>query len=145
MARQSLSPSLARLLLRIAGGGFLLPHGLGKLFGWFSGPGLAGFAAELEAMQLPHAAPLPLIFALLQTGIGLAVLLGWASRPAAVLGAIFLGVTLVPNAAGGWFWMNHGVEYPLFWLLTLCSIALLGPGRWSLDHWREPGGGVSSG
>ena len=121
------------LLLRIAAGGFLLPHGLGKLFGGF-GPGLGGFAAELQGFGLPSAAPLPLLLALAQTFSGLLVLVGWQTRIAAVVGAGFLAVTVLLSVPSGWFWMHHGVEYPLFWTLTLLAVALLGPGRWSLDR-----------
>ena len=47
--------SAGLLVLRLAAGGFLLPHGLGKLLGWFGGPGIAGFAAELQHFGLPSA------------------------------------------------------------------------------------------
>ena len=71
---------LALLILRVAAGGFLLPLALGKLFGWFNGPGLAGFAGELRGFGLPAAAPLPLLRALLQVVAGTAVMLGWQAR-----------------------------------------------------------------
>ncbi|HAL22860.1 MAG TPA: hypothetical protein DCP40_09050, partial [Stenotrophomonas sp.] len=74
---------LALLMLRVAAGGFLLPHALGKLLGWFGGPGLGGFAGELRGFGLPSTAPLPLLLALLQVLSGLAVLLGWQTRVAA--------------------------------------------------------------
>lgn len=120
------------LLLRIAAGGFLLPHGLGKLFGGF-GPGLDGFAAELQGFGLPSVAPLPLLLALVQTLSGLLVLVGWRTRTGALVAAGFLAVTVVLSVPSGWFWMHHGVEYPLFWMLALLAVALLGPGHWSLD------------
>jgi putative oxidoreductase len=125
------------LLLRIAAGGFLLPHGLGKLFGGF-GPGLGGFAAELQGFGLPSAAPLPLLLALTQTLTGLMVLVGWWTRSAAVIAAGFVAVTVLLSLPSGWFWMHHGVEYPLFWTLTLMAVALLGPGRCSLDQRGDP-------
>ncbi|MGO3128255.1 MAG: DoxX family protein [Luteimonas sp.] len=125
------------LLLRIVAGGFLLPHGLGKLFGWFGGPGLPGFAAELSHFGLPAFAPLPLLLAALQTLAGLCVVLGLFTRAAAVLGAGFLAVTTLLNLKQGWFWMHGGVEYPLLWTMTLLAIALLGGGQWSLDAKRS--------
>jgi len=79
---------LALLMLRVAAGGFLLPHALGKLFGWFGGPGLAGFATELRGFGLPAVAPLPLLLSLLQVLSGLAVLLGWQTRIAALAAAV---------------------------------------------------------
>lgn len=119
-------------LLRLAAGGFLLPHGLGKLFSGL-GPGLAGFRAELRGLGLPAAGPLPLLLALAQAGSGLFVLIGWQTRPAALFAAAFIATTVVLARGNGWYWMQRGVEYPLFWLLALLAVALLGPGAWSLD------------
>ncbi|MEG2804300.1 DoxX family protein [Stenotrophomonas sp.] len=121
---------LALLLLRVAAGGFLLPHALGKLLGWFGGPGLAGFADELRGFGLPARAPLPLLLAGVQVLCGLAVLLGWQARLGAGVAAVFLLATALLALPKGWFWMRGGAEYSLFWVLTLCAVALAGPGRW---------------
>lgn len=129
----------ALLLLRLTAGGWLLPHGLGKLFGWFGGPGLAGFARELAQFGLPAATPWPGLIACLQTGLGLALVIGLRTRASAAVAALFLAVTAVLNRGGGWFWMNGGVEFPLFWTMTLLAVALLGAGGWSLDGWSEHG------
>ncbi|MBD9370073.1 DoxX family membrane protein [Xanthomonas sp. XNM01] len=126
----------ALLVLRVAAGGFLLPHGLGKLLGWFGGPGLGGFAAELEHFGLPSAAPLPLLLALVQTLAGLAVLLGAWTRMSALLAAGFIGVTVLLNLGNGWFWMHGGIEYPVLWLATLLALALGGGGAYAVDAAR---------
>ncbi len=124
------------LLLRLTAGGFLLPHGLGKLFGWFGGPGLAGFSSEMRGFGLPAPAPLPLLLAAMQTLAGLCVVLGLFTPVAAASGAGFLVVTAVLNRSHGWFWMRGGMEYPLLWTATLLAIGLLGSGQWSLDAMR---------
>jgi putative oxidoreductase len=125
------------LLLRLTAGGWLLPHGLGKLFGWFGGPGLAGFTHELVQFGLPATTPWPGLIACLQTGLGLALLLGLRTRLSASVAALFLAVTVVLNRDHGWFWMNGGMEFPLFWTMILVAIALLGAGPWSVDgRWR---------
>jgi len=129
--------SAGLLLLRIAAGGFLLPHGLGKLFGWFGGPGLAGFAGELHHFGLPTAAPLPLLLAAAQTGLGLLVLVGASTRFAAAGSAVFLAVTVALNLPNGWYWMHGGIEYPLLWLLANLALALTGPGALSVDALRR--------
>ncbi|MCP3042473.1 DoxX family protein [Xanthomonas euvesicatoria] len=129
--------SSALLMLRIAGGGFLLPHGLGKLLGWFGGPDLTGFAAELQQFGLPSAAPLPLLLALMQTLSGLAVLLGVWTRASAALAALFIAITVLVAVPSGWFWMHGGMEYPLMWMVVLLSLAAAGGGDWSLDRLRR--------
>ncbi|MEG3191583.1 DoxX family protein [Lysobacter sp. D1-1-M9] len=121
------------MLLRLAAGGFLLPHGLGKLFGWFGGPGLSGFADELRGFSLPAPAPLPLLLAAMQTLAGLCVVFGLFTTFAAAIGGAFLVTTAALNRGHGWFWMHGGMEYPLLWTVTLVVVALLGGGQWSLD------------
>ena len=121
-------------LLRIAAGGFLLPHGLGKLFGWFDGPGLQGFAEELQGFGLPSFTPVPLLLALAQVSLGVLVLAGAWTRWSALLASLFLAMTVVLSASSGWFWMHHGMEYPLLWTLVLFALALTGAGPFSVDH-----------
>ncbi|OOW67848.1 hypothetical protein Xmlh_16190 [Xanthomonas axonopodis pv. melhusii] len=129
--------SSALLMLRIAGGGFLLPHALGKLLGWFGGPGLTGFAAELHQFGFPSAAPLPLLLALVQTLSGLAVLLAVWTRASAALAVLFIATTVLVAVPKGWFWMHGGMEYPLMWMLVLLALAAAGGGDWSLDRPRR--------
>ena len=133
MAASTTGLDLGLLVLRLGAGGFLLPHALGKLFGWFNGPGLAGFADELRGFGLPAPAPAPLLLALLQVLCGVAVLLGWQTGMAASVAALFLATTAVLALPKGWFWMRGGVEYPVFWTLALCAIALAGPGALALQ------------
>lgn len=126
------------LLLRLAVGGFLLPHGLGKVFGWFGGPGLQGFAHELREHGLPAAAPLPQLLAALQTLAGLCLVAGLWTRGSALAAAAFLAATVVLNRRHGWYWMRGGIEYPLLWTLAALCIALLGPGPFSLETFFHP-------
>jgi putative oxidoreductase len=137
--------SAGLLLLRLAAGGFLLPHGLGKLLGWFGGPGIAGFAAELQHFGLPSAAPLPLLLAALQTVLGLLVVVGAFTRIAALGSAAFLAVTVALNLSHGWFWMHGGIEYPLLWSLASLAVALTGPGALSFDALRASRAGNAHG
>ena len=134
---------MALLMLRVAAGGFLLPHALGKLFGWFNGPGLAGFAKELRDFGLPAAPPMPLVLALLQVATGAAVLVGWHTHVAALIATVFLAFTAVLARPRGWFWMHGGMEYPLMWTLLLAALALTGAGAFSLDHAFIPPGAPS--
>ncbi|GAB3093408.1 DoxX family protein [Lysobacter terrae] len=131
------SVDIGLLLLRVTAGGFLLPHGLGKLFGWFGGPGLPGFANELHSFGLPSLTPLPLLLAAVQTLAGLCVAAGLFTRTSAVVASGFLATTVALNLSHGWFWMHGGIEYPLLWTLSMVSVALLGAGRHSLDALRR--------
>ncbi|MBG3850393.1 DoxX family protein [Xanthomonas sp. WHRI 8391] len=137
LLRGTAGQAAAVLLLRLAGGGFLLPHGLGKLLGWFGGPGLVGFAGELQHFGFPAAAPLPLVLALVQALSGVTVLLGAWTRASATLAASFIAITVVLAVPNGWFWMHGGMEYPLMWLLVLLALIGTGGGDWSLDGWRR--------
>lgn len=134
-APRQLLDDFGLLLLRLVAGGFLLPHGLGKLFGWFNGPGLDGFAAELQGFGLPGFAPLPLLLALAQTGLGVLVMVGAWTRWSALMASLFLAMTVVLSASHGWFWMHHGMEYPLLWALVLFALSLTGAGALSVDHY----------
>ncbi|GAB2655342.1 DoxX family protein [Arenimonas aestuarii] len=128
-----MSEELGKLLLRLVAGGFLLPHGLGKLTGWFGGPGLSGFVGELAHFGIPGGLAVAFLLALVQTMAGLFVLAGLATRVAAAVGAGFLLYTAWLAIPNGWYWMHQGTEFPLFWALALVSIALLGPGALSVD------------
>lgn len=139
------APSAGLLILRLAAGGFLLPHGLGKLLGWFGGPGIAGFATELQHFGLPSAAPLPLLLATLQTALGLLVVVGAFTRIAALGSAAFLGVTVALSLSHGWFWMHGGIEYPVLWLLANLAVTLIGPGALSFDALRATRAGNAHG
>ena len=128
--------SAGLLVLRLAAGGFLLPHGLGKLLGWLGGPGIASFATELQHFGLPSAPPLPLLLAALQTVLGLMVAVGGFTRVVALGSVAFLGVTVALNLSHGWFWMHGGIEYPLLWMLANLAVGLTGPGALSFDALR---------
>lgn len=136
MSDAAATSDIGRLLLRLVVGAWLLPHGFGKLFGWFGGPGLAGFAAELEGFGLPAAAPLPWLLAAAQTLAGLLIVIGLWTRTSAAVAAAFLAVTVVLNVPHGWFWMHGGIEYPLLWTLAAIAVMLMGAGRHSVDAAR---------
>jgi len=135
-AEVNIQHDAAVLLLRLSAGGFLLPHGLGKLFGWFGGPGLDGFVQELAHFGLPASPLVALVLAVVQSLFGLTVLLGAWTRISAVIAAGFIATTVWIAVPHGWFWMGTGVEYPLMWLAALLSVALLGGGRYSVDGLR---------
>lgn len=126
----ALQQDIAKLLLRFALGALVLLHGIAKLNG-----GLSGIVGMVEAHGLPGA-------------FGYAVLLGEIVGPLMVLagfhariGALLVAINMVVaialmhmgqlgslNGQGGW-----ALELQGMFLATAVALALLGPGRFSVN------------
>jgi putative oxidoreductase len=122
------------LLLRLIVGVVFIYHGAQKLFGAFGGGGLSGFAQVLESMDIP----LPMLSAILAACTeffgGLAMLLGFGVRIAAIPMVInmLVAVLVVHNQA---FSLKHnGMEYALTLLVVSLALGFTGAGRLSLSH-----------
>ena len=127
----------AHVLLRVALGLVLLPHGLQKLFGMFGGPGMAGMIGNLQKFGYPVSlAPLfAWMIALLEVGGGILLIIGLFTRPVAFAVLIFmLEAARFHYGIGGFFWTLRGNEYPL--ILAAISIYLIirGSGSYSVDE-----------
>ena len=119
----------AAALLRITSGGFLLAHGLIKLLVFTP----AGTAAFFESIGFPGILSYPVIGG--EILLGLAMLVGFQTRLAALAALpILIGAT-VPHAGNGFLFSspNGGWEFPVFWILVLIVVALLGGGAWAVD------------
>jgi putative oxidoreductase len=121
------------LTLRAGVGGVLIAHGVQKLFGWLGGAGLTGTAEAFEQMGFRPGRPSAVAAGLGEAGGGALIVLGLAT-PAA--GAAAVG-TMIPAAAvhvpSGFFATGGGYEYPALLGLSAATLALTGPGDWSLD------------
>lgn len=125
----------APVFVRVIAGVIMLAHGWSKL----TGPaGLAGVAAFLGEFGVP--APTFFAYALtfLEVGGGLALIVGLLTRVAAVLLTVdlVLAILLVKIHVGliappG---TGSGAELDLALIAGFIAVALLGPGRPSLDH-----------
>jgi putative oxidoreductase len=131
-----MSVDLGLLILRVFLGGFLMAHGAQKLFGWFGGHGIKGTTQFMgQHFRLRPAGIWTWLAALSEFGGGLLVVLGLLGPLgslgiiAAMLMAIILGH---PNH---FFAQNRGMEYPLFLLVAAVTLAITGPGAYSLDNW----------
>src|SRR3954468_3630258 len=126
---------LAWLVLRLAVGGSLVPHGMQKLFMAFSGPGMDKFIASLAARGFPAPTLMGWLVALTEFVGGTLLAIGLLPRPAAAVVFIFMMVavfsTHLPN---GFFWIEKGFEYPLMWGIAALFFLIRGGGPYSVDR-----------
>ncbi len=120
--------------LRVGVGGTLAAHGAQKLFGWFGGPGLDGTAAYFEQTGFRPGRTNALLAGATEAGGGLLLAAGLATPAAAAAAAGTMVVASATHAEKGFFAQQGGYEYSAILGLAGASLALIGPGRCSLDH-----------
>src|SRR5215472_15991104 len=92
------------LVLRLVGGLTVAAHGAQKLFGWFDGPGLAGFGSSLEQLGVRPGRPWALVSGVVEFGGGLLVAAGLLTPVAALFAAANLLVAIVTVHLAHGFW-----------------------------------------
>ena len=134
-------PSWSRLFVRLALGLVFFAHGAQKVFGWFWGPGLKGTIGYFrQALGIPAAAAV--LAALIECFGGLAVFVGFLSRPAALGLIVVMLVAIVKVHAKNGFFINwtltpgqgHGFEFNLVLIAMALSILVGGAGSFSIDR-----------
>jgi len=138
-------PSWSLFFTRVTLGAIFFAHGAQKVFGWFGGHGLKGTIGYFQqALHVPPA--LTVLAALIECLGGLAVLVGFLSRPAA-LGLIV--VMLVAISKVHWpngFFINwalepgkgHGIEMNLALVGMALAVLAGGAGAVSIDRLIAP-------
>src|SRR5947209_16352795 len=112
-----------------------LAHGTQKAFGAFGGPGFAGATGFIGSLGFRPAR----LWAALAVGgelaAGLLYLLGLLTPLASllVLGTMAVAIAKV-HGPKGFFMQNGGYEYNLVLIIAALTLALAGPGAFSLDH-----------
>jgi putative oxidoreductase len=125
---------LGLLAVRLGLGGVLFAHGAQKLFGWFGGYGLDGTGAAMEQMGFTPGRESALASGLSEAGGGILLALGLATPAAGASVAGGMAAAVSVHAPAGFFAANGGYELPAFLGYSAATIALAGPGRYSLDH-----------
>lgn len=127
---QTASTSQGIALLRVTSGGLLLTHGLIKLL-VFTPAGTAGF---FESIGFPGILAYPVMAG--EIGLGLALLLGFMTRWAALAALPIMIGAIVPHAGNGFTFSNTGGgwEYPVFWAIALAVQAMLGDGAYAIGN-----------
>ena len=124
---------LGLLVLRLAVGLTIAPHGAQKLFGWFGGYGIKGTGGWLESIGLKNGAFLAFLAgaAELFGGLGIAAGLFTPIAAAGVIVAMLVAIVTV-HKGKGFFNSNGGSELPLLIALGALGVAITGPGAYSL-------------
>jgi putative oxidoreductase len=135
----------ALLIIRIAVGGIVAIHGSQKLFGWFSGHGIAGTAGFLESLGFRPARGYAILLGTAEFVGGVSLALGLVTPiTAAVVAGVMIAAVIVVHWSHGFFAQNGGFEYPLALAASSIALAFSGPGRYSLDRafdWTLAGSG----
>ena len=121
-------------LIRVAVGGPLLVHGLGKVL---NQDVLAFATRSMAGRGLEPAVPLAYIIYFNETAGAVLIMLGLFTRFAAASISIeFFLITFLAHLGFGYGWTNPrgGWEFPLMWGLIFVAIALRGGGPYSLDR-----------
>lgn len=127
---QSSRQEIGLALLRIVTGGVFLAHGYQKMFEW----GIHGVAGTFGQMGIP----LPLLSAYLATFAeffgGLALIVGFGTRIAAVPVAFTMLVAILQVHLKGGFFLPAGMEYALTLLVANITFVIAGGGAFALDN-----------
>lgn len=129
----------AALILRLALGLMIFPHGAQKLLGWFGGYGFGGTMGYFtETLGIPWILGLATI--LLEFFGGLALIAGLAVRPVALgIGLIMAAAVLLVHAQHGFFmnWFGNqqgeGIEFFLLAIAISLTLLLKGGGKLAAD------------
>lgn len=121
---------VALLVLRLALGAVFIVHGGQKLF--MMGP--SGTAGMLMQMQIPAASVIGPILSVVEPLAGVGVLLGLFTRLAGLaIACDMLGAILTFHIHHGFF-VPMGIEFVMMNCVTGLALALVGAGRFSIDH-----------
>ena len=132
---RGVGPDLALLGLRLVIGGLIAGHVAQKLFGVLGGYGIPGTAGWLESMGLKPGKVWAYMAGGSEFGSGVLTVLGLVHPlgPLAIFGPMV--TAWITAHAGKPIWATAGgAELPLVNLAAATTLAVVGPGRYSLDE-----------
>ncbi len=125
---------IALLALRIVVGLAFMVHGSQKLFGMFGGGGIQGTAKFFSMIHLEPATLMALLAGSAEFFGGLALVLGFFTRYAAVALIVTMLVAIVTvHLPKGFFAFKGGYEYNLMLIMIFMYLLFNGPGKYSLE------------
>jgi len=125
---------LALLLLQLGVGLTFAAHGAQKVFGWWGGPGFAGWEGAMRHMGFQPARLFALASALVELVGGLLLAAGFLTPfVAAALVAQTVVIIGQVHWANGFFNTRSGIEFPLILGIGAAAVGLGGPGGVSAD------------
>jgi putative oxidoreductase len=122
------------LIARLVFGILMIGHGTLKLFGWFGGYGLAGTGGFFEGLGFRPGRAFAAAASLTEIAGGLLLALGFLGPvgPALII-SVMLVAAISVHWQNGLFATSNGIELPLLYAAGAISLALTGPGLFSLD------------
>lgn len=122
------------LIARLVFGLLMVGHGTQKLFGWFGGYGLAGTGGFFEGLGFRPGRAFAAAASLTEIAGGLLLALGFLGPvgPALII-SVMLVAAISVHRQNGLFATSNGIELPLLYAAGAISLALTGPGLFSLD------------
>jgi putative oxidoreductase len=130
LAEASTGLLIARLIL----GTMLVAHGSQKLFGWLGGYGLAGTGGFFEQLGFRPGRVFAAAASVSEIAAGILLVLGFLGP---IGPALLLSVMIVAAVSVHWnhglFAGTNGIEVPLLYATGALTLALTGPGVYSLD------------
>jgi putative oxidoreductase len=126
--------SIANIMLRVPVGIILAAHGSQKLFAWFGGYGLEGTGQWMESIGLAPGFLMALLAGSAEFFGGIALMLGFLTRPAAIVSAFTMIIAIFSvHFSNGLFMSNNGYEFALTLFAVNVALAIQGGGKYSVD------------
>lgn len=143
------SADVALLLIRLAVGSTMIAHGVNH---WVGGGRIEGTARWFSGLGLRHGTVQAWMSVVVEIGAGVLLIVGLLSPYAcAAVISVMLVAGILAHRPNGFFVFRDGYEYVMVLSLVALALAMLGPGRISLDHVLDidvigwAGGGVALG